>query len=61
MITINITEKEFETIIEGLAELQAKKSFNTILKLNDEKQRSLAKELLKSKAAKEPSSEVQSN
>lgn len=57
MITINITEKEFETIIEGLAELQAKKSFNTILKLNDEKQRSLAKELVKTKLPKESSTE----
>lgn len=57
MITINITEKEFETIIEGLAELQAKKSFNTILKLNDEKQKSIAKELVKTKTIKESSSE----
>lgn len=53
MITISITEKEFETIIEGLAELPAKKSFNTILKLNAARQENVAKELLKSKSAKE--------
>lgn len=59
MLQINLTEQEFRIVIEGLSELPAKKVFNLILKLDQERSNSIAQKLTKTeKSIKEETKEV---
>ena len=59
MLEINLTEQEFRIVIEGSSELPAKKVFTLSLKLDQERNNSIAKQLPKTeKSINEETKEV---